>query len=92
MPFPRQTTKRLGALRHWTCEVCGKRWTDGWCMEGHHKLPASLGGSDDDANFQLLCLACHYKAHKLIADTQARSVAAVKARLERTGGRWKPVK
>lgn len=87
MPFPKEMTKRLGSARGWRCEVCGKRWQDGYLMEAHHKLPTSLGGKDTEDNFILLCLECHYKAHLAIARTQQASVSAVKARLDKTGGK-----
>lgn len=89
MPFPREVTKRLGATKKWTCEICHKKWSDGWLMEGHHILPTSLGGTNDPSNFQLLCVKCHLEEHKAIALTQTQSVYAVEARLRRTRGRWK---
>lgn len=92
MPFPRHLVKEWGREIGWVCEVCGKDWRLGWLLEGHHILPSSAGGTDTRDNFKLLCLQCHYNAHRelraKLVDHPA-SVGLVYARLRRTGGRWK---
>jgi len=61
-------------------------------MEGHHILPTSAGGQDTKENFALLCLECHHKAHLTLESLGIGhpSSRLVKARLDRTKGRWKP--
>ena len=89
MPFPVEMTKRLGKKRRWTCEVCGRRWVDGFLMEGHHKIPTHQGGQDVEENFQLLCIECHEKAHRELARKDNNSANIILSRLRRTKGRWK---
>lgn len=33
------------------------------CLEGHHIIQRSLGGTDDDTNIVLLCSRCHRRIH-----------------------------
>lgn len=92
MPFPRHLVKEWGKLVNWCCEDCGKKWSEGFIVEGHHVKPTNAGGTDVKENFKLLCLECHYKAH---LDLRSRgldhpsSANLVKARLDRTGGKWR---
>lgn len=90
MPFPRHMTKKWGAELKWVCEACGRRWVDGWLLEGHHKIPRHNGGKDTRENFQLLCQHCHAEAHDKLARTDAASVKCIKGRIAKSnGGRWK---
>ena len=41
------------------CQMCGATGT----LHAHHILPVSKGGSDDDDNLLLVCVACHKKIH-----------------------------
>lgn len=89
MAFSRSCLKVWGKKRGWKCEKCGRRWKDGWKLEFHHIIPSSLGGCDGEDNARLLCLGCHYNAHKAIEIGARISARLIGARLERTGGRWK---
>ena len=87
MPFPEPVRKQVGKDRGWVCEDCKKRWSDGWLMEVHHILPSSLGGSDEPSNARILCVSCHLKAHERMGHPHSPSI--IRARLARTGGRWR---
>lgn len=89
MPFPRHLTKQWGKEIGWKCMSCGKRWIDGWCLESHHKTPTHNNGQDTRDNWQLLCIMCHERAHRVLAEADLLSASLVHARLVRTGGRWK---
>lgn len=41
------------------CAVCGI----GGALEGHHVIPRSVGGSDDETNILTVCSCCHGKLH-----------------------------
>lgn len=92
MPFPRHLVKEWGKALNWKCEVCKKEWKKGWILEGHHINPTSNGGTNTRDNFKLLCLECHYKAHKQLRRDgidHPASVGLVYRRWLKTGGRWK---
>ena len=42
------------------CIECGSQY----CLEIHHVIPKSKGGTDSINNLKLLCLHCHKKVHK----------------------------
>lgn len=42
------------------CEKCGRVTR---CIEEHHIVPRSEGGSDEPDNVQLLCPTCHRETH-----------------------------
>lgn len=92
MSFPSHLVKKWGAELGWECEVCHRKWSHGWLLEGHHKIPSSQGGQDVRENFQLLCIEDHYKAHRKLrreGKDHPASVFVVYARWKRTKGRWK---
>lgn len=92
MPFPRHLVKTWGKELGWKCEVCGRKWVEGWLLEGHHIYPTFAGGADIRSNFKLLCIEDHYKAHLKLRERgvdHPASANIVKARWIRTGGRWK---
>jgi hypothetical protein len=43
----------------------------------HHIVPRSEGGSDDEANIELVCRPCHDKIHRMAARTRPRKVSKV---------------
>lgn len=89
MPFPKILTKQWGKEVGWKCEVCGRRWKDGWLLEAHHKIPSSMGGKDTRDNFQLLCVSCHMAAHEDIERKGRLSARLIRARLNTTKGKWR---
>ena len=89
MPFPTRLTKKWGAEVGWACMVCGKKWTDGWALEAHHRIPTHMGGKDTRDNFSLLCIACHENAHRKLAERDTHSANLIHERLQRTKGRWR---
>ena len=88
MPFPKALAKEIGRKRGWKCEKCGREWKHGWLLEVHHVLPKSLGGTDNEDNAMILCLGCHYNAHKDIERSGRTSADLIKSRLTKTNGRW----
>lgn len=88
MGFSKSFRKRIGKKRGWVCEHCGKRWCDGFLMEVDHILPTSMGGKDTESNAQILCVFCHLAKHE--QSGHRRSPNIIRARLARTGGRWRP--
>jgi 5-methylcytosine-specific restriction endonuclease McrA len=47
---------RIKLRDQWTCQACQKVTTQ---LEVDHRIPMSLGGSDEDDNLQSLCIPCH---------------------------------
>lgn len=50
-----------------TCQKCGRRKTDlkvGECLEVHHIVPLSRGGTNSRLNLHTLCSTCHKKEHR----------------------------
>ena len=89
MPFPRHLVKQWGRAIGWICEVCGRKWKDGWLLESHHIIPTHNGGKDTRDNFKLLCQEHHVQAHKHLANKDSKSARLIEARFKKTGGRWK---
>lgn len=88
MSFPRHLVKKWGKEVGWACESCGRRWKDGFKLEGHHIRPTHQGGEDTRENFKLLCLDCHEDAHRALAELDWQSAEMIHARKVRTRGRW----
>ena len=90
MSFPKWLRKLAGAARGWKCEVCGKRFSQGWMIEAHHVIPTHAGGKDTLDNLLLVCLFCHRDFHKKLAREgkgHPRSAGLINARIRRTKGR-----
>lgn len=72
----------------WWCANCGVRLADGrtriilLSFEIDHRLPLELGGSNDDANLEALCVPCHHL--KTAADV-ARIAKARRIRRKEAG-------
>ncbi len=49
--------KKVGALAHWHCELCGQVLDESY--EVDHITPVSRGGSNDFSNLRALCRGCH---------------------------------
>jgi len=89
MSFPAWMRQIKGNAVHWKCEICGKRFADGFLLEFHHLTPTSAGGQDLFNNMQCLCVYCHYKAHlalRLRNIDHPSSASIILARFNRTGG------
>lgn len=89
MSFPRNLVKRWGAEIGWKCEKCGRLWKDGWKLEGHHIIPQHNGGKHTRSNFILLCVECHEKAHRKLAEMDTLSANIVHNRFMKTNGKWR---
>ncbi|WP_250483291.1 HNH endonuclease [Caballeronia sp. GaOx3] len=64
------TTRRRIAVRDsFCCALCGRVWNDR-IDHVDHRVPLEAGGSNDDANLQLLCVDCH--ARKTAAEAAER--------------------
>jgi 5-methylcytosine-specific restriction endonuclease McrA len=90
MAFPVDIRKKAGRLRGWKCEICGRKYSEGWAMECHHKVASSRGGADTLENLLITCQFCHYSLHLDMAKKglcHPRSPRLIKERLDRTGGR-----
>jgi 5-methylcytosine-specific restriction endonuclease McrA len=75
------------------CAACGS--TDD--LQHHHLVARSEGGSNDETNLITLCYGCHAKLHERrsngVYNHRARTLtglAAVKARIEKTGQEKRP--
>ena len=53
---------RIVQRAKWLCESCGSIAMKG---EVDHITPLAKGGTDEDDNLQLLCLACHEKKTRI---------------------------
>lgn len=61
--FPSHMRKKLFSNADASCELCKRKWYNGWVLEMHHKIPLSLGGLNTLDNGICLCRQCHKKAH-----------------------------
>lgn len=52
------TRMRIAVRDSFCCALCGRVWNN---RVDHvdHRVPLEAGGSNDDANLQLLCVGCH---------------------------------
>ena len=90
MSFKNRDRLIYGNRKGWKCELCGRKRSDGYRLEFHHRLPKSAGGSDEIENAELLCIECHYLRH-LELEAQGighNSANTVLARLISIGLRW----
>ena len=90
MTFPKRLRKLAGALRGWKCEICGRKFSQGWMIEAHHIIPTHAKGKDTLDNLRLVCLFCHRDLHKKLAREgkgHPNSARLIEARIKRTGGR-----
>jgi 5-methylcytosine-specific restriction endonuclease McrA len=46
-----------------SCELCKKKRAKYEFLQIHHKIPISMGGTNERANLLVLCSDCHKKAH-----------------------------
>ena len=51
-------------MQTFICEICQKRFPTDFLHE-HHKIPKSLGGSDDKSNIAMLCHSDHNNLHTI---------------------------
>ena len=49
-------------MNFFNCEICAKKFPMSLHHE-HHKIPKSLGGSDEKSNLADLCSSCHQHLH-----------------------------
>jgi|SRR4051812_44300697 5-methylcytosine-specific restriction protein A len=75
MAWPRTSRHERGYGREWTklrervaqrdghlCQACARNGRVVVGNECHHIVPKARGGSDDEANLEMLCHACHVQA------------------------------
>lgn len=89
MPFPPDLTKAWGKEVGWKCMVCGRLWRAGWKLEAHHIVPTHNGGKDTRDNWILLCIECHEKAHRELAQKDTNSANIIHCRRVNKGDKWK---
>jgi len=54
----------LAESQDWRCPVCGRDLImDGEELQRHHRIPKSVGGTDDRFNRELVHLYCHQQRH-----------------------------
>ncbi|SDR47177.1 HNH endonuclease [Paraburkholderia tuberum] len=53
-----KTRQRIAVAQQFSCQSCGRAWLP-WRDQVDHTTPLEQGGSNDDANLQLLCDDCH---------------------------------
>lgn len=63
------TRMRIAARDSFCCAECGRAWNE-HLDHVDHRVPLEAGGSNDDANLQLLCVDCH--ARKTAAEAAGR--------------------
>ncbi|MDR5802339.1 HNH endonuclease signature motif containing protein [Caballeronia sp. LZ001] len=63
------TRMRIAARDSFCCAQCGRAWNE-HIDHVDHRVPLEAGGSNDDANLQLLCVDCH--ARKTAAEAAGR--------------------
>ena len=56
-----QRRAKLFAMHGPHCALCTRKMWPGDVWDLDHVLALERGGTDDDANFQVLCLVCHSK-------------------------------
>ena len=61
--------------RNGACEVCG--FDCEFCLQAHHIVPISQGGTNDLSNLALLCANCHAAVEKMKTAQWSRSVFRV---------------
>lgn len=82
------TQRRLwGKTKKWKCERCGRKFSEGWLLEFHHRIPSHLKGTDTEENAELLCLGCHAIRHREMETNAKISAQLIEERLRRTQGR-----
>lgn len=69
------TRRRIYKRDGGKCQYCAKRLATRFHVD--HKVPRASGGTDDDGNLQLVCIACNGRKGKLSHDEY-------KDKLERT--------
>jgi len=52
--------KRVYRRDNWECQGCGATGVE---LHAHHKIPRSVGGSDEPDNLITLCKGCHARLH-----------------------------
>jgi len=89
--IPKNLARIWGKEKKWQCEICGRKWKDGFLLEFHHRRPTSAGGTDELENIELLCIFHHWIAHIELERRNVghKSANIVGARFKRTHGKWK---
>jgi len=88
MSFPKHMRKAWGKRVGWKCERCGRKYSQGYALEFHHKLPTSMGGEDSYDNIICCCLMCHLFYHEQLVSVDIRqqsSVNIIRGRINRNG-------
>lgn len=88
--YSRPQRAKMGKLRGWTCEEpeCGKKYSLGWMLEFHHKIPVSSGGQDTEENAELLCLPHHADRHDDLGEPDVANSIRQRARANKGGRTW----
>ena len=94
-PLPTTLRLELFLAAKGQCQACGWRLSPGSCWEIDHVVPLALGGTDEAANLQVLCIACHgdktarqdVPAQSKARRMQARHLGAVRPRAVIPGSR-----
>ena len=88
MAFLRSLIKLVGKKRGWKCQRCGRRFSEGYRLEAHHKIPSSLGGADTEENMEILCLPCHALRHREIEANGRISAQLIEKRIRTRGEKF----
>ena len=65
-----ETRQRVALDQQFKCQRCGCVWLP-WRDQVDHRVPLEQGGSNADANLDLLCFDCH--AAKTASEARSRS-------------------
>lgn len=60
LAFSRPVRQEIGERDNWTCQNCGKRFSDGWMVQAaHYDHDKRKSTYDDPNNGRILCTGCH---------------------------------
>lgn len=65
--FSKKTRKEIGKRDHWTCQSCGKKFSDGFMVHAAHNSNEHQKSNplyDDPSSGKILCVDCHQKQHE----------------------------
>ena len=63
--FVRWVRKRIFKRDNATCQVCGRRWNDGWFLQCAHYENGKTKPTNNSVNGgRMLCISCHIAEHK----------------------------
>ena len=85
LAFSIESRKEIGKRDNWTCQVCGKKFQDGWLVDAaHYDHDKTKENYNNPKNGRILCLDDHLKEHEAKGDFL--SVELIRRRLLNSNG------